>query len=374
MDGRAGPLRISLAFCAAVLLWASAVAHGESQPPAAAAALQPGEATPAAGTPPAAPGGIIIVFTNTPTNTRTPTPVNIGNFVWDDLDGDGRQDASEPGVPGVTVQLWNSSKTALLDSEVTNASGLYTVTAPQPGNYRLRVLLPAGASFSGKDLAGGDDQLDSDFNPTGTNFGFTDIFTIASNVISTTIFDAGILVFKTPTPTRTPTPINVGNFVWHDLNENGVQDGGEPGVPFVTVQLWNSTKTALLDSDVTNGSGLYTLVAPQAGQYRVRVLLPTGASFTLQDNAANDQIDSDINPSGTNFGFTDIYDFGTNLISITTIDAGMTNVPPSQFTFTPTATNTRTPTATSTPTNTATPVDTPVPEYDQLVSLPLVGR
>ena len=39
------------------------------------------------------------------TATRTPTPVNIGNFIWDDLDSDGIQDVGEPGLPGITVQL-----------------------------------------------------------------------------------------------------------------------------------------------------------------------------------------------------------------------------------------------------------------------------
>ncbi|HEY0604819.1 MAG TPA: SdrD B-like domain-containing protein [Herpetosiphonaceae bacterium] len=305
----------------------------------------------------------------TATPTRTPTPINIGNFVWDDLDKDGRQDAGEPGIAGVTVQLWNSTKTALLDSATTNASGIYTVTAPVPGSYRIRVLLPGpDDEFSPMDAAGGDDQLDSDINPTGTNFGFTNIFTLASNVISTTIMDAGIIIYRPPTPTRTPTPINVGNFVWHDLNANGVQDAGEPGVGGVTVQLWNDTKTALIHQTTTNSNGNYTLVAPLPGDYRVRVLLPTGASFTTLDAGVNDQIDSDINPTGTNFGFTNVYTFGSNLISITTIDAGLLNVEPSptpEFTSTPTrtptATLTRTPTPTLTRTPTSTPTRTPTP-------------
>ena len=51
-----------------------------------------------------------------PTNTRTPTPINIGNFVWDDLDQDGTQDAGEPGLAGVSVQLWNAAKNQLINS------------------------------------------------------------------------------------------------------------------------------------------------------------------------------------------------------------------------------------------------------------------
>jgi hypothetical protein len=285
---------------------------------------------------------LIIVPRRTATPTRTPTPINLGNFVWDDLDKDGRQDAGEPGLPGVTVQLWNSAKTQLLASTVTNASGNYTVVAPIPGSYRIRVLLPDSDDiFSPKDLAGGDDTKDSDINPSGTNFGFTDTFTIASNVISITKIDAGIIVYRPPTPTRTPTPINLGNFVWDDLDKDGRQDAGEPGLPGVTVQLWNSAKTQLLDSDVTNGSGNYTVVAPLPGSYRIRVLLPDGDDiFSPKDQAGGDDTkDSDINPSGTNFGFTDTFTIASNVISITSLDAGIIVFRPPTPTRTPSPIN-----------------------------------
>lgn len=180
----------------------------------------------------------------TPTPTRTPTPINVGNFVWDDLDMDGRQDAVEPGLAGVTVQLWNATKTQLLDSAITNASGIYSLTAPTPGSYRVRMVLPEASDFfTVMDGAGGDDTKDSDVNPGGVDQGFTNVYNFPSNLISITSIDAGIVKYHPPTPTRTPTPINLGNFVWHDLNGNGNQDPGEPGVGGVTLQLWNSSKT-----------------------------------------------------------------------------------------------------------------------------------
>lgn len=165
------------------------------------------------------------------------------------------------------------------------------------------------------------------------------------------------------TPTRTPTPINVGNFVWDDLDADGVQDAGEPGLAGVTVQIWNSAKTLLIDSAVTNASGIYTLQTPGPGDYRVRVVLPAlGDLFSPLDAAsATDQTDSDLNPSGTNFGFTDIYDFASNLISITTLDAGLVNAP--------TATPSLTPSRTPTPSQTMNPL-----VLDQRVFLPIVDR
>jgi len=299
----------------------------------------------------------IIVF-RTPTPTRTPTPVNIGNFVWDDLDHDGRQDAGEPGIPGVTVQLWNTAKTQLIHSTMTNATGNYFVIAPTPGDYRIRVVLPnISDSFSPKNQAGGDDQLDSDINPSGSDMGFTDIFTIASNVISTTLYDAGIIIYRTPTPTRTQTPINLGNFVWHDLNENGIQDAGEPGIGGIPVQLWNNERTIMFDSTITNSNGNYTLIAPIPGDYRIRVIKPAGSSYSPTDQGANDNLDSDIlsNIFLLTYGYTTTISIASNVISISNIDAGLMNVSPS-------------------PTPTLTPTRTPIPESWSDVFLPLLLR
>lgn len=273
-----------------------------------------------AAAPEAVPAQITFVF---PTSTRTPTPINVGNFVWDDIDADGRQDAGEPGLAGVQVQLWNAAKTQLYGSAVTNASGIYTLIAPTPGDYRVRVVLPAaGDSISPKDSTG-DDQNDNDVNPSGVNLGFTDTYTFASNLISITTIDIGIVKFRLPTPTRTPTPINLGNFVWHDLNGNGIQEGGEPGISGVTLQLWNSTKTQLIVSTISNASGSYSLIAPVPGDYRIRVLLPGGAGFAPANQGGNDLQDSDIQPSGVNLGFTDPFTIASNVISITSIDAGL---------------------------------------------------
>ncbi|HRF47898.1 MAG TPA: SdrD B-like domain-containing protein [Anaerolineales bacterium] len=291
------------------------------------------------------------------TPTRTPTPINVGNFIWDDLDGDGRQDAGEPGLAGVQVQLWNAAKSTLYGATTTNASGIYTLVAPVPGDYRVRVILPAGAFFTGKDLAGGDDLLDSDINSGGLDAGFTDVYTFASNLISITSIDGGIIPFKTPTPTRTPTPINLGNFVWHDTNANGIQDAGEPGVAGVIVQLWSPTKTQLYASATTNASGIYTVVAPIPGDYRIRVIVPIGASIAPKQQGGDATKDSDINPSGSNAGFTDSFNIASNVISITSLDIGLLSVPATLVN----------------PTMTPTPFGTPAP-MNQRVYLPALTR
>ena len=286
----------------------------------------------------------LIVF-RTPTATRTPTPINVGNFVWHDLDHDGRQDAGEPGLAGITVQLWNGAKTQMIATTVTNATGNYSLIAPLPGEYRVRVVLPSAVdTFSPMDAASGDDAADSDINPSGASIGFTNIYSFASNLISISSIDAGIMLGPaTATPTRTPTPISVGDFVWNDRNRDGKQDAGEPGLAGVTVELWDSLALSRLDATRTDFSGNYELQAPRLGSYRVRVLLSSaGDQFSPKDNkGAGDEADSDINPSGADSGFSDVFTLLTGLFPVTSIDAGIIPAPP---TSTPTAT----PTATTT--------------------------
>ena len=211
----------------------------------------------------------------------------------------------------------------MFNSTVTDANGIFYLISPGPGQFRIRAVLPnVLAEFSPKDQ-GADNTKDSDVNPSGPDFGFSDIFDIASNVISTTLYDVGILVYRAPTPTRTPSPVSLGNFVWHDVNQNGLQEAGEPGLSGILVQLWNSSKSQLITSTTTNGSGNYTLIAPMYGDYRIRVVMPTvGSAFSPKDQGSDTQ-DSDINPSGTDLGFTDILSIASNVISMSSLDAGL---------------------------------------------------
>ncbi|MCO6455211.1 MAG: isopeptide-forming domain-containing fimbrial protein, partial [Pirellulaceae bacterium] len=75
---------------------------------------------------------------------------------------------------------------------------------------------------------------------------------------------------------------SLGDRVWDDLNGNGVQDGGEPGLDGVTVTLiWPGRNGIFGDGDdvtlstVTAGGGLYTFSGLPGGNYDVSVDLGT---------------------------------------------------------------------------------------------------
>jgi uncharacterized repeat protein (TIGR01451 family) len=54
-----------------------------------------------------------------------PAPIEIGNFVWKDTDGDGVQDAGEPPLVGVTIKLYAADGTTVLATAVSDANGQY---------------------------------------------------------------------------------------------------------------------------------------------------------------------------------------------------------------------------------------------------------
>ena len=91
-----------------------------------------------------------------------------------------------------------------------------------------------------------------------------------------------------------PQQAKIGDFVWEDLDHDGRQDNGEPGVPGVTVLLLDQNSNPTGVSTTTDQDGLYEFCV-DAGTYRVQWILPPGYAFTVPDNAPGD-LDSDANP------------------------------------------------------------------------------
>ncbi|MEO8606576.1 MAG: SdrD B-like domain-containing protein [Chloroflexota bacterium] len=201
---------------------------------------------------------------------------SIGDFVWIDTNQNGLQDGGELGLNNVTVRLLDSTNTVVLTT-TTNASGAYLFDPVPPDDYRVEVVLPAGYVFTLADQ--GADTIDSDVDITT---GRTILTTLLPDQHDMT-WDAGVIPVA-----------SIGDFVWRDNNNNGVQDGGEPGVSGVTVQLRDSGG-ALVSTTTTNGSGNYSFNNLRPGDYSIQVVLPTGYQFSQQDAAAaTDSTDSDV--------------------------------------------------------------------------------
>ena len=70
-------------------------------------------------------------------------PAAIGDFVWLDTNGNGKQDAGEPGIAGVTVKLLDSTGTTLLFDHDDEWTWLHSF-AVAPGTFVVQFLTPAG--------------------------------------------------------------------------------------------------------------------------------------------------------------------------------------------------------------------------------------
>jgi uncharacterized repeat protein (TIGR01451 family) len=116
-------------------------------------------------------------------------------------------------------------------------------------------------------------------------------------------------VEDTPTPTLTPSPTNtpsptptlvpekasLGDFVWNDVNRNGLQETGEAGLSGVVVKLFREGETTELSSTTTDTEGKYSFTNIDAGNYYVTFQLLNGYRFSPKNFGNNKEVDSDAN-------------------------------------------------------------------------------
>ena len=215
---------------------------------------------------------------------------SLGDYVFLDKNKDGAQGpvATEPGIDGVKVYLYDQTGTTKLDSTVTAGGGKYLFDSLTDGSYVVRFIAPTGFQSTTANAAGVPDALDSD---AGMN-GFTGIYTIdTSQPVSSTArnnptVDAG---FFSPSA-------GLGDYVFADANRNGVQDGGDSPIPGVVVVLLNGTNSPIA-STTTNASGFYSFTGLTPGvPYSVSFVTPTGYTSTSAQVGGDDTKDSDANP------------------------------------------------------------------------------
>ncbi len=242
-------------------------------------------------------------------------PAILEVFVWDDANFNGLQDGGELGIDGTTPALFNSGGGMATDLMGNNPApftamggGIYTFENLAPGNYYVVFDLPAtpggsvgpyfGTMFNqdGDDSDGGDTDTDSDSDPNaGTQFQ-TRTFTLISDMTNTKI-DAGFIL-----------PATIETFVWEDLNGDGIQDGGEPGIlgiPGGTFTLFDVTLGAAAVDPYGNpvmwnevGGGVYQWLNAIPSDYHIEYVSPLnqgGVDYYLTDPdiGADDTVDSD---------------------------------------------------------------------------------
>ena len=218
---------------------------------------------------------------------------SIGDYVWKDTDRSGTQNIGELGVKDIKVALYVAVNGAISGSPIaqtlTNANGGYLFTGLDIAKkYIVKFDLTSVPADCDPitPLQGNDRTKDSDANVTTGESG---VITLTPQNTSDLTIDLG-LVSKLG---------SIGDFVWKDDNNNGLQDTGELGVKDIGVALYqvdNQLGLKLLATTKTNATGYYAFINLPSGNYQVKFDYNTLADGCLPikpNQGNNDLLDSD---------------------------------------------------------------------------------
>ena len=195
-------------------------------------------------------------------NNRPPPPspvtATVTGTAFEDANRNGSPDAGEPGLPGVSVLVYDYV-TGAGNSLLTDAAGGYTAPGIRSGQQALvQVVLPIPAGYL----------------PSGGSSGLSAYTqTLAAGSVATVDF-----------PLYPVQPAERGTVtfdVYHDQNGNGVKDDGEPGVPGVTVFTFELlTHASDVQETGPGGSATHSGLIPDVVLAQISAADPaTGASL-----------------------------------------------------------------------------------------------
>lgn len=233
----------------------------------------------------------------------------IVSSVWYDANRNGLHDVGERGIPDVDVELLDGFG-RLIDVTTTRYDGRFLFKNLIAGPYSMRIAPASLAERLTPTLpnVGVDDSLDSELSPATV--------VLATNDARDETTSFGLVG---------ECGASLGDFVWFDLNENGLQDEGEPGLQGIRLELFavifkgdGKIFTKLIDSTTTDEAGAWSFEGLCPDLYFVEIdssSLPPTFEPTLCD-VGPDELDSECSPvpviirsdSGANndidFGFT----------------------------------------------------------------------
>ncbi len=190
----------------------------------------------------------------------------VGDRVWWDADGDGRQGEGERGRGGVSVQLLDPAG-SLLASTTSDPEGRYLFDDLPAGTYAVRFAgLGSGLKLSPSGAGG----RGGDSNPDYT--GLTPSFTLdpgEPDVLPTEPRDGVRAAYLDATVDAGVAPLSfaIDSMVWQDLDADGLLDQGEPPGSARVVLL---SRGEVVATTTTDKQGRYRFGALPRGSYQVR--------------------------------------------------------------------------------------------------------
>lgn len=196
-------------------------------------------------------------------------PGSIEGSTFIDRNEDGQLSQGEEALGGVLVELMQGG--TVVASQTTDELGAFAFETLRPGNYRLRIALPAGYLFGREvslNLAHEDD---------------------AQGESPEMLLDMGCSIDGLNYPALPGASIS--GCAWEDLDVGGVRDAGEPALAGTKADLmlkmdggWQVLKAVTIDE-----SGTYAFERLRPGTYAVRFTLPGNYLFTENATYAPEQ-------------------------------------------------------------------------------------
>jgi SdrD B-like domain len=199
-------------------------------------------------------------------------PISIGDYLWQDTNGDGIQEPGEPPLANVTVDLFEGN--AKIGTTTTDASGHYAFTNLSPfTSYQIRLDNPADIAAGGPlfkmalTKPNADPAGLADSKAIYANGGFAINYTTGGVGASNYNQDMGFVAAST-----------LSGHVYVDLNNNGLIDPGEPLQSHVLVTLTGTDSNGLaVDlTTLTDANGLYNFTTVPNGTFQVTETVPAG--------------------------------------------------------------------------------------------------
>ena len=201
----------------------------------------------------------------------------IGDLVWEDMDRNGIQDLGEPGIPDVEIELIDFNTDQVLQTTTTDENGRYQFIGVNPGIYYLR-FIPAN-TFAPTLPNQGIQALNSDLTFQGETAPFQlDLDESLLNI------DGGF--YQTGA---------IGDIVWIDNNNDGIQNSDEVGAAEVRVELLSDDQE-IIAAHITNADGSYSFTNLPPDVYIIRVIPPVGHGIGPFKATTDEEVDSDIDP------------------------------------------------------------------------------
>ncbi|MFZ1307036.1 MAG: SdrD B-like domain-containing protein [Ferruginibacter sp.] len=235
--------------------------------------------------------------------------VQMGNVVWNDRNHDGIKQAAEKGIANATVNLFVDNNndnipdgTAIL-STITNNNGWYNFSNLESGNYIVGIVPPSG--YTQGVINGGDPDNDTDEDNNGVNIINGQIAAPAITLIRNAEKDS---LGNTNTNFNATNDVgligtgSIGDYIWNDVNKNGIQDAGEPGISGQTLLLKATEDNAVIQTAITDAVGYYRFNNLAPGSYIIK--FPPISNMTLAPTLVGGNMNINSKPDPVTLSFT----------------------------------------------------------------------